>query len=171
MSSAFKGTEREIFVTNVLSQVFPPHFRFTSGDIVDSNGNQTGQVDVVLEKPRGYSFPLANIGPRLFLAENAAAVIEVKSNLSDQWDEVTSTAEKLSAIRPMHAREKWMQQLAGLKMGKMNVDESVDTKKLEASLLRMINDDDNSGNERIPLIAVGVHWVEKTRHDGNETCR
>ncbi|MEQ1828563.1 MAG: DUF6602 domain-containing protein [Pirellula sp.] len=43
MSSASKGVEREIFVKNVLQQVFPPHFRFSSGDIVDSNGNQSGK--------------------------------------------------------------------------------------------------------------------------------
>ncbi len=94
MSAASKGTERELFVNSFLSQVFPPHFRFGSGDITDSDENKSGQVDVVIEFPNLYSFPIWQSAPRLYLAEGVAVAIEIKSDLSNQWSEVESTAAK-----------------------------------------------------------------------------
>lgn len=109
MNSATKGSERELFIAGFLSQVFPPHYRLSGGDIMDSYGNYSGQVDIVLEFPRGFSFPVYTNGPRLFLAESVAAVIEVKSNLKDQWQQVLKQAEDLSKVRrcfqPQHLKE------------------------------------------------------------------
>src|SRR5262245_8045860 len=68
MSEASKGNERELFVKSFLSQVFPPHFRFGSGDITDSEENKSGQIDVVIEYPNLYSFPMWQSAPRLYLA-------------------------------------------------------------------------------------------------------
>lgn len=99
MSSDSKGTERELFINEILSQVFPPHFRFTNGDILDTSKQKSGQVDIVLEKPIGYSFPQIADGPRLFLAENVAAVIEVKSNVQSQWSEVLESSAKVAKLR------------------------------------------------------------------------
>ena len=155
MSSASKGTEREIFVTNVLQQVFPPHFRFSSGDIVDSHAAQSGQVDIVLEHPRGYSFPLAYAGPRLFLAENVAAVIEVKSNLINQWCEVVSTADKLACIRPKYSSESWAECLEALENGKVEIGEGIQVEEVIKGLRSKIENPANIGRTRIPLIVVG----------------
>ena len=77
----------------------PQPFRFGSGDVTDMSGEKTGQLDVVVEFPFLPSLPLFQGGPRLYLAEGVAAVIEVKSNICDQWREVEDTAEKISKVK------------------------------------------------------------------------
>ncbi|HQZ67084.1 MAG TPA: hypothetical protein PLY87_18460 [Planctomycetaceae bacterium] len=99
MSAASKGTERELFVNDFLSQVFPPHFRFGSGDITDSEENKSGQIDVVIEYPNLYSFPILNSATRLYLAEAVAVALEIKSDLKKQWSEVESTAMKTKSLK------------------------------------------------------------------------
>ena len=100
MSSATKGTERETFIETFLKQVFTPQYRFGSGDAFDQDGNQSGQLDVVIEYPLVPSLPIVgNEQPRLYLAEGIAAVVEVKSNVSSQWAEVIRTATKLAKLK------------------------------------------------------------------------
>ena len=99
MSSSTKGNERELFVNFFLSPLFPSHFRFGTGDITDSFESKSGQIDIVIEFPNLYSFPVIQGGPRLYLAEGVAVAIEVKSNLSNQWSEVVSTATKLKSLK------------------------------------------------------------------------
>ena len=99
MSSASKGREREIFVDAFLSNVFPPAYRFGSGEVVDWIGEKSGQLDIVIEYPFFPSIPTFSESPRLYLADGVAAVIEVKSDVAGQWTEVESTAQKLSCLR------------------------------------------------------------------------
>lgn len=100
MSSASKGTEREAFVDQFLSNVLPPIFRFGSGDATDSKGQKSGQLDVVVEYPFAPSLPIiGSAQTRLYLAEAVAAVIEVKSNISNQWNEVEDTGKKLAPLK------------------------------------------------------------------------
>jgi hypothetical protein len=102
MSNATRGRERELFVDTFLSQVIGPPFRFGSGDITDSEGHRTGQLDVVVEYPFLPSLPMVlPNSPRLYLAEGVAAVIEVKSDLRSQWDEVERTT---AAVRQIQRR-------------------------------------------------------------------
>ena len=56
LSSATKGTEREIFVQDLLEIIFPPTIRFGTGDIVDRAGATSGQADVVVDE-EPYSSP------------------------------------------------------------------------------------------------------------------
>ncbi len=49
LSSATQGREREAFVRLFLAEILPTIHRFGSGDITDSKGEKTGQVDVVIE--------------------------------------------------------------------------------------------------------------------------
>lgn len=112
MSSASKGTERELFITDFLTRVFPPHFRFGSGDITDRNELRTGQVDIVVESPFLFSLPAQSDGPRLFLAESVAAVIEVKSDLRMQWKEVERTVTNVRAIT-RRFRKEHLEEVAG----------------------------------------------------------
>lgn len=103
MSTATKGTEREAFVKTFLEAIFPTQYRFGSGDIVDSSAHgKSGQVDVVVEYPFSPSVPSIQQGPRLYLADGVAAVIEIKSNLKSQWDEVRKTSEQ---IRPLKQKD------------------------------------------------------------------
>ena len=99
MSAASKGEERGRFIEEYLKNVLPPTYRFGRGDITDQSGIRSGQVDIVVEYPFLPSLPsTAGDSPRLYLAEGVAAVIEVKSNLASQWNEVLETAGKLSAL-------------------------------------------------------------------------
>ena len=99
MTSASKGNEREAFINAFLSEILPPQFRFVSGDITDQSGNRSGQLDVVIEFPFVPSIPIVvGKSPRLYLAEGVVAVIEVKSDISNQWDEVLTTANSLSRL-------------------------------------------------------------------------
>jgi hypothetical protein len=99
MSASSRGTERETFIGGFLSKVLPPVFRFGSGDATDANGNRSGQLDVVIEYPFGPSLPaVGQDAIRLYLAETVAAVVEVKSDISGQWQEALATAQKLAKL-------------------------------------------------------------------------
>ena len=100
LSSATTGQERAAFINDFLSKVLPPIYRFGSGDATDSNGMKSGQLDVVIEYPFSPSLPITNTGEtRLYLAESVAAVIEVKSDISNQWNQAVHTAEQLAPLR------------------------------------------------------------------------
>ena len=100
LSSSSKGREREDFIDLFLKNVFPPIYRFGTGDVTDIQGAKSGQLDVVIELPFSPTLPAVGTGQvRLYPAESAAAVIEVKSNLSAQWGEVRRTAQALRPIR------------------------------------------------------------------------
>jgi hypothetical protein len=97
--SATKGNEREVLVREFLSKVLPPPFRFGSGAIIDNEGRSTGQLDIVVEFPILPSFPTPGAPERLYLADSVAFVIEVKSNISAQWQELEAKASQLAPLR------------------------------------------------------------------------
>jgi hypothetical protein len=100
MSSSSKGNEREDFLSKFLGQVFPPTFRFGTGDATDHHSNRSGQLDIVVEHPFGLSLTATSYeSSRLYLAEAVAAVIEVKSDLSDQWTQFKQTAQQLEPLK------------------------------------------------------------------------
>ena len=99
LSSNSKGVEREAFINGFLREVLPSIYRFGTGDVVDLNGNKSGQLDVVVEYPFAPSLPITQSTPRMYLAEGVAAVIEVKSDLMKQWNEVLYTARKLQPVQ------------------------------------------------------------------------
>ncbi len=100
LSAASRGREREEFVHTFLREVFPPPYRFGSGDITDRSGERSGQADIVVEYPFLPSVPLfAGSSSRLYLAEGVAAVVEVKSDVSAQWEEVVTSVSALRRIR------------------------------------------------------------------------
>jgi hypothetical protein len=104
LSPASKGSERETFLGDFLSQVFPPQYRFGGGDIIDQSGRRSGQIDIVVEYPFFPSLPIVGpMKPRLYLAEGVGAAIEVKSNIAAQWSEVASTAAQLAPLRRVGA--------------------------------------------------------------------
>ena len=98
MTTATRGREREQFIDIFLSRVLPPGYRFGTGDAIDTHGHRSGQLDVVVEFTFFPSLPGLVGQPRLYFAEGVAAVIEVKSDLSKQWDEVTSTSSALHRL-------------------------------------------------------------------------
>lgn len=104
LSSATKGAERQAFVHHFLSVILPSPFRFGTGDITDSLENRSGEIDIVIEYPFLPSFPtVPGSEPRLYLAESVAATIEVKSDISSQWDEAVRTANRLHDVYRMYS--------------------------------------------------------------------
>jgi hypothetical protein len=100
LSSCTKGTEREFFINTVLGNIIAPPFRIGTGDIIDASGQNSGQSDIVIEYTNSISFPLVSANmPRLYLAEGVCAVVEVKSDLNNQWDEVVASYNKLKQLR------------------------------------------------------------------------
>jgi hypothetical protein len=100
MSSASKGNEREQFVRTFLEGVLPNVFRISSGDVIDSDGHRSGQLDCILERPFAPGLPMpGGAAVRLALAEAVVGVVEVKSDLSTQWDEVLNTARRVSPLK------------------------------------------------------------------------
>jgi len=164
MSAATKGTERELFVDSFLSEVFPPHFRFGSGDITDSEENKSGQLDIVMEYPNLYSFPMGQASPRLYLAESVAAVIEVKSNLSAQWSEVEDTAKKTKLLK-RRFEDYRMRELAD-RYDALDTDEA----KLSAYKLRETASCLNAPPEKIPMFVVGYTGWARSKTISKRLC-
>ncbi|WP_352711976.1 DUF6602 domain-containing protein [Mesorhizobium opportunistum] len=97
LSTATIGQERAAFIDEFLAKVLPPIYRFGTGDVTDSDGAKSGQLDVVVEYPFAPSLPMVGSNQtRLYLAESVAAVIEVKSNLAGQWQAASDTANALA---------------------------------------------------------------------------
>ncbi len=170
LSSATKGTERELFVSTFLSQIFPPHYRFSSGDITGQPNRRSGQIDIVLEFPQGFSIPFHPSGPRLFFAEGVAAAIEVKSDLVAQWDEVVSTGNKLRDVQRRFDPDYYE-----------DMAEEIETKKrsyagdnptnLVASLRARGRSIPNRAQRNIPLFAVGFSgWKTKEKLEEKLKC-
>jgi hypothetical protein len=98
-ASANRGTEREAFLLAFLSQVLPPIYRAGTGEIMDIEGNQSGQVDVVIEMPWAPSFGFPGSPVRLYPAEAVGVAIEIKSNVKAQWAKVDATVASLARLR------------------------------------------------------------------------
>jgi len=151
MPSASKGTEREAVVREFLAKVFPAPYRFGSGSVADAAGAVSGQLDIVVEFPFFASFPTPSGAERLYLAESVAFVIEVKSDVAAQWDQVEKTA---AAVRPL--RRRWL--------GHLDIDAAGKPTAYGPSL------------SRIPFVAVGYRGYSsvetlKTRMQGTPEDR
>lgn len=155
MSAAAKGTEREVFINSFMSRVFPPHFRFGSGDITDSEERKSGQVDVVIEYPNLYSFPTLDPASRLYLAEGVAVALEIKSDLSKQWSEVETTARKTKSLKRRY-KDSRMRELAD-RYDAIGGGQS----QVRAYELRHAADQLTAPPEEIPLFVVGYSgWAK-----------
>ena len=102
-SSSITGSEREAINRHLMSTILPANHRCGTGTIVDAYGNESGQVDGIIELPYSLSFPLATAGDgtgnRLYLADSVGAAFEYKSNLSAQADEALKKVEQIKALR------------------------------------------------------------------------
>jgi len=79
-ASANIGYNRELFYNKFLSRVLPPRLTVRRGEIWDSEGRKTGQLDLVILRDDTPSLTFGEADA--FLAEGVFGVIEVKSNLT-----------------------------------------------------------------------------------------
>jgi len=117
----------------------------------------------VLEQPQSYSFPLLASGPRLFLAESVAAVIEVKSNLSSQWGEVKITADKLARVRRKYSSSSYQDIINQLDQGQIAVGPTTDVETIRKDLVLRTTRAENNGEERIRFFVVGYSGWSQNR--------
>lgn len=98
------GREREVFLHSLLTKILPTHFRVGSGVITDRKAVTTGQIDLVVELPLSLSFPVVGEN-RLYFADTVGAAIEVKSNLSTQWDEAEQKLKEVNSVCPLELKD------------------------------------------------------------------
>lgn len=77
------GDAREAFVREVLGKFLPENITIGTGEIVDSQGGRSKQIDLVIYRN---DFPVLRTGgeSNVYLVEGVIAAIEIKSNLNKQ---------------------------------------------------------------------------------------
>lgn len=91
---SISGGEREVICKDLLSFVLPNGYRIGSGTIVDEFGNESGQVDAVIEQPFSISFPVMSDSNRLYLAASVCVAFEIKSDLNSQGKDAIKKIKK-----------------------------------------------------------------------------
>lgn len=104
------GKNRENFINFFLSVVLPPKLSVRSGEIWDSKGDKTGQIDTIVTRDDAPSLDFG--GENAYLVEGVFAVIEIKSNLT-----VGKKSKLSEAIRTMKKVEKLHLESPGLTFG------------------------------------------------------
>ncbi|EAX88663.1 hypothetical protein TVAG_459780 [Trichomonas vaginalis G3] len=99
------SSNRESFCRLFLSSHLPPGFRVTTGEIIDSNSNLTGQLDVVVVNDLCPSLTIDTsqsvIAP--IPADSVLAVIEVKTTLTnDALNKALNQMRPIKALMPSH---------------------------------------------------------------------
>ena len=75
------GQAREFLVARLLKTILPTGVHIGSGKVIDSDGKESKQVDIIIYDPR---FPLMKLeGGGLYPVEGVLATIEIKSSLDD----------------------------------------------------------------------------------------
>ena len=99
-ATAISGHVREQTVRQLILPSLPVKYRSTTGQIIDQYGMSSGQLDVIIENSHFPSIAAPSIADvRLVLAEGVSSVVEVKSTLPAQWDQVLSTRNNLRPLR------------------------------------------------------------------------
>ncbi len=135
-------------------------FRFGTGTVTDSYHKLTGQIDIVIELPFGPSFPVP-IAPssRLYPAESVGAVIEVKSNLSKQWDEAIKTIAKVKALRRTIGNKKKIYRIPCYAVGYKG------DKKVQTLKEKVLEIEEKERPDGVLIIDSGCYYSEKRSGD------
>lgn len=122
-NSGVKGDANEGTFRTFLKDYLPPSFDVLTGIIVDSLGNQSRQLDVIItDKNKTPIFYQSEDNVRVIPVEPVLAVIEVKAFLD--WDEVEKSLENMKSVKKLqklsYVKQKGLVKL-GVKMhGKFN---------------------------------------------------
>lgn len=95
-----KGNEAEAAARDFLSRHLPRHLSVGNGEIIDTRGQRSGQVDVVISN-EDQPFVRETNDPCLYLVEGVSAAAEVKAYLAaKQLKESLDTAGRVKELRP-----------------------------------------------------------------------
>lgn len=100
LPDARRGWQSKLFLAEFLTKVFTGRQQFSTGSIMDSDGNLATEVDIAVVHPNAPSFPMS--GPsqdRLLMAEGVAMVIEVCSDISSNLAAIGSTVRRIRRLR------------------------------------------------------------------------
>ncbi|MCL1093301.1 DUF6602 domain-containing protein [Shewanella kaireitica] len=78
-----RGSSAESILKDFLKEYLPPYNRIGEGEIIDTKGNQSTQLDIVITND-GQPFLNDLSGPELFIIEGVSCVGEVKTKLNSQ---------------------------------------------------------------------------------------
>jgi len=93
------GYNRELFCNKLLARVLPPRLTLRRGEIWDSQGNRTGQLDIVILRDDTPSLTFGEADT--YLAEGVFGVVEVKSNLTTvKLHEALMTLKRVKSLNP-----------------------------------------------------------------------
>jgi hypothetical protein len=77
------GDAREAIVQNVLKRILPPAYEIGRGQIVDSSGAKSKQIDIIIARSDSPSLPLPG-GDKIYIVESVMATLEIKSRLNEE---------------------------------------------------------------------------------------
>jgi len=98
--SGSKGTNGENIVRDFLKYYFSPQYQFGNGEVIDSKGNQSGQIDIVFTNK--YHPCISDYNkPSIFFIEGVSCCCEVKFLLtSSELNKSLRNCEKFKALEP-----------------------------------------------------------------------
>lgn len=95
-----RGDDTELNWVSMLESLLPSRYGVAKAHVIDCNGSQSDQLDVVIHD-RFFSPLLFNIGGAKFIpAESVYAVFEVKQHLDREH--MSYTEEKIASVRGLH---------------------------------------------------------------------
>jgi hypothetical protein len=162
-----KGMHREYFVSEVLLPLLPHQFGITSGIIIDKNGRQSNQLDIIVFDKRKLPPLMMRDGAGVVPLDSALIVIEVKSKLTTTEiatclssavklnptfsGHLEMTEQNLTSYYPLYAIFAYTSD-AKEKSEYERVNDIYDGKISKEEIVSMY--DQNSGAHVIPLISV-----------------
>lgn len=97
--NACKGSLREAGIRRAIEHSLPGVVHLYSGEIIDPCDRQSGQLDGILVHSSRPALATGADEDRIVPIEGVVAVLESKSNMESQWDQVIGTWEKLRNLR------------------------------------------------------------------------
>jgi hypothetical protein len=137
------GSLRETFVRTVIQPLLPAGGAATTGVIVDSQGGQSGQIDVIVYS-RSLMPPLYEGEPSLIPVESALYAIEVKTRLTrTEVDAAVRSAQTVSLLASMQSNARpvpvlfaFGSNLSG--KGKTELDRLIEASSTDPPYIRVI---------------------------------
>ncbi|EKF9989422.1 DUF6602 domain-containing protein [Vibrio cholerae] len=100
-----KGTGNETCLLSLLRSFLPPRFGVETGIVIDKNGKQAKQSDIVIYEKDKYSNFFSMTKTKFFPIECVIGVIEVKTTLNKKaFNEAMENIESITSLTPTQTR-------------------------------------------------------------------